>query len=406
MSNDNNEGQEINPVLPGSNGEVTGAPSSQSNGGQAKAVSPQKLAANRANGKKSPGPTTPEGKERSKRNSFKHGFFARQPLPAGKEGDMLWEKYHDLVLGIWNYYQPMGYIEGLLTEKIATESIRFSRLLSYESTFRGVGVFGVQGVDRLLRYQSAINRQLFQAMKELERLQDKRKYKIALLNGSGQEPDEQTAGAVTPSEGQNHGPQGLLAAVETPPIEMDEPPGSSQVLPLPASTQSVTDGQQPTSQPFRQVSNYETNPTGAQPGEPGAETASRPSQGNSLAESAQPVSDGQQQASQRLPQAADYGTNPTGAPSREPDDGTAARSILDRKTSLTDLVSKSASIPPAGAPDDLAALKREQAERPEHVNDEFESPVAPKELIESPEDEATWNAVQKTIRKGNPEDLP
>jgi|GEM_PF-2888972 len=362
MSDDNNEGQEINPGTNGSNGDVTGpasgagAASGQSNGGQAKPISPEKLAANRANGKKSLGPTTPEGKEKSKRNSFKHGFFARQPLPVGKEGDKLWEKYRDLVLGIWGYYQPMGYMEGLLTEKIATESIRFSRLLGYESTFPGTRVFNEPAVDRILRYQSAINRQLFQAMKELERLQDKRKDKLDLLNGSGQEPDEETVGPATPSDGQNHGPRGLLASVETPPIEMDEPPGCSQVDPLPASTQSVTDGQQPTSQPYPQVSNY--------------------------------------------------GTNPTGAPSREPDGGTAQRSILDRKTSLTDLASKSAGLPPAGAPADLASTSPEQPERPEHVNDEFESPVAPKELIESPEDETTWNAIQKTIRKGNPEDLP
>ncbi len=101
-----------------------------------------------------------------------------------------------------------------------------------------------------------------------------------------------------------------------------------------------------------------------------------------------------------------YGTNPTGAPSREPDGGTAPRSILDRKNSLIDLTSKSAGLPLAGAPADLASTSREQAERPEHVYDEFESPVAPKDLIESPEDETTWNAIQKAIRKGNPEDLP
>lgn len=85
---------------------------------------------------------------------------------------------------------------------------------------------------------------------------------------------------------------------------------------------------------------------------------------------------------------------------------TGADTILDRKNSPTDLASKSAGLPPAEAPADLASPSREQAERPDHVNDEFGSPVAPKDLIESPEDEATWNAIQKTIRKGNPEDLP
>ena len=41
MSNDNNEGQEINPVLPGSNGEVTGTPSGHRTVGRPR-LSPRK----------------------------------------------------------------------------------------------------------------------------------------------------------------------------------------------------------------------------------------------------------------------------------------------------------------------------------------------------------------------------
>jgi len=140
MSHETNEGQESNPVTSGSHGEVSNpkfeaaSEPSESESGQAKAVSPQKLAANRANAARhSTGPKTPEGKEKSKQNSRKHGFFARQPLPRGEEGDKLWQAYSDLVAGIWEHYQPVGYMEGLLTEKIIAESIRFSRLLTYEA---------------------------------------------------------------------------------------------------------------------------------------------------------------------------------------------------------------------------------------------------------------------------------
>ena len=144
--------------------------------GQAKSVSAAKLAANRRNAQRSTGPRTPEGKAHSSQNSRKHGFFARQPLPAGEEGDQLWEEYRDLVDGIWEYYQPEGYMEGLLTEKIATESIRFSRLLDCEGQqIVRRGAFFGQEIDRILRFQSAINRQLFQTMHELERLQTNRK---------------------------------------------------------------------------------------------------------------------------------------------------------------------------------------------------------------------------------------
>jgi hypothetical protein len=233
---------------------------------------------------------------------------------------MLWHDYREFYDGIWEHYRPVDYLEGLLTEKIATECIRFSRLLGYESTLSGVRVFMEPGVDRLLRYQSAINRQLFQAMKELDRLQDKRKDKPNPFNGSGQEPDEETAGPTTPSDGQNHDPRGELAPVEIPPIEIDETPGPSQGDPLPAS--------------------------------------------------AQPATDGQQSASQPCPQAANYGTNPTGAQPREPDAGTAPDSFLGGETSLADPVSQSTGPPPASAPADLASPSREHGERGEHDAEE------------------------------------
>jgi hypothetical protein len=176
----NTNDSEMESFTNGSPGEVcdpaSEAASEKSPNGQAKAISPQKLAANRANAQHSTGPTTPEGKERSRQNSLKHGFFARQPLPAGEQGDRLWPTYSDLVTGIWEHYKPVGYMEELLTEKIATEAIRFSRFLAYEGDYIAKRqCFCVSDVDRILRFQSAINRQLFQAMHELERLQEIRK---------------------------------------------------------------------------------------------------------------------------------------------------------------------------------------------------------------------------------------
>jgi hypothetical protein len=198
-NNSNNDGHEINPEMTGSGGEVTdpasGAASEQTDSGQPKGVSPQKLAANRANAQHSTGPKTPEGKEKSSQNSRKHGFFARNPLPPGEEGDKLWQYYSDVVAGIWEHYQPVGYMEGLLTEKIITESIRFARLLTYEGKFVGAkGAFHWEGVDRILRFQSATNRQLFQAIHELERMQEKRKGESNPSNSSDRVPNEEGKG--------------------------------------------------------------------------------------------------------------------------------------------------------------------------------------------------------------------
>lgn len=56
------------------------------------------------------------------------------------------------------------------------ETIRFSRLLSHEQHPQVVETTAYWEALRLgTRYQSAINKQLFEALKELERLQTKRK---------------------------------------------------------------------------------------------------------------------------------------------------------------------------------------------------------------------------------------
>jgi len=205
MSHDNQESTQNMqdaplPAKSTAEGTATGAATASSppQKGQAKSVSAAKLAANRRNAQHSTGPQTAEGKAKSSQNSCKHGFFARKPLPAGEEGDQLWEEYRDLVDGIWEYYQPEGYMEGLLTEKIATESIRFSRLLDYESKYLGQKqAFHFQGVDRVLRFQSAINRQLFQTIHELERLQANRKAQRNRPEDQRNDGVEQTAPACT-----------------------------------------------------------------------------------------------------------------------------------------------------------------------------------------------------------------
>jgi hypothetical protein len=190
--------------------------------GQAKSVSAAKLAANRRNAQRSTGPRTPKGKAHSSQNSRKHGFFARQPLPAGEEGDQLWEEYRELVDGIWEYYQPVGYMEGLLTEKIATESIRYSRLLDFESHYLSHRhAFYGQGVDHILRFQGALNRQLFQTMRELERLQANRK----ATQGSHPEdrPHDGVEPTVAPDPAEPDAPQSPGSSVAGAPTEGQMP---------------------------------------------------------------------------------------------------------------------------------------------------------------------------------------
>jgi hypothetical protein len=65
-------------------------------------------------------------------------------------------------------------------EKIVCESVRYGRLLGYEQQeFARRNAFFGPAVDRVLRYQAAINRQLFQAVQQLEDLQATRKARPA-----------------------------------------------------------------------------------------------------------------------------------------------------------------------------------------------------------------------------------
>jgi hypothetical protein len=72
------------------------------------------------------------------------------------------------------------------------------------------------------------------------------------------------------------------------------------------------------------------------------------SQGGQRPTRTQPAADGHQQSSQPCPQAAEYETNPTGAQPGEADASTASGFFLGRRTSLTDAVSKSTDLSPAG----------------------------------------------------------
>jgi hypothetical protein len=158
-----NEEPPVTPALPSEgDGQVSGRPP----------VSERKLAANRANAKRSTGPTTPEGKEKSRRNAVKHGLTARFFLSILQESVPEWSEFSKIILALTEHFQPVGPIEELLVEKIAIETIRFRRFIAGE---QNDGFYWEEVLRRGGRYQSAINRQLFEAMRELERLQKNRK---------------------------------------------------------------------------------------------------------------------------------------------------------------------------------------------------------------------------------------
>jgi len=139
-------------------------------------VSPKKLAANRANAQRSTGPQTEEGKAKSKFNAVKHGLTARYFANLLQPGTPEWDGYQNHRKELFAYYEPVGPVEEMLIEKTAVETVRYARYLSREQSPAIVQSGHYWDVIKVaVRYQSAINRQLFEAIKELERLQAKRK---------------------------------------------------------------------------------------------------------------------------------------------------------------------------------------------------------------------------------------
>jgi hypothetical protein len=170
----------------------------------AKPISNNKLQANRKNSLKSTGPRTAEGKAVSRLNSLKHGLLSREIVIQSGEGSENGEEYNQLLCGLRQDLEPVGMLEEMLVEKIAICIWRLARVLRCENAeirrnfafkpsildlpgpLEGnnpeldairshLSLPHKESMDRLMRYESSNNRQLFQAINQLERLQRQRK---------------------------------------------------------------------------------------------------------------------------------------------------------------------------------------------------------------------------------------
>src|SRR6266705_3504940 len=84
----------------------------------------------RANGAKSHGPATAEGREKSSRNAVKHGLFSRNPLVLECENDDDFKALHNSQLEI---HQPATPAEKDLVDQMVAARWRVLRLQSIES---------------------------------------------------------------------------------------------------------------------------------------------------------------------------------------------------------------------------------------------------------------------------------
>ena len=174
-------------------------------------ISSRKIESNRRNASKSTGPRTQVGKRMVARNALKHGFFSKCLLIPHSDGKEDPTEYQDLYAALHQHYQPFDFLEELWVEKIAVWSWRLRRLVRCESgqIARALAEHSheikqssagdstelelpelsspeldaitdhlflppTEELDKLLRYEAMINKQLNHAIAELERLQRRR----------------------------------------------------------------------------------------------------------------------------------------------------------------------------------------------------------------------------------------
>lgn len=99
---------------------------------QLPALSPRRLAARRANAMKSTGPHTPEGKAVVRLNALKHGFFACDVVNPELDGPVRAEQFNSILDALLEEFQPESARERILVDEVAACCWRVRRLLRYE----------------------------------------------------------------------------------------------------------------------------------------------------------------------------------------------------------------------------------------------------------------------------------
>jgi hypothetical protein len=130
--------------------------------------------------KKRPGPKTPQGKARSSRNPTRFGVHSADPVIPGIERLEDWKAHR---VGIIASLAPVGELEAKLASRCALLLWRLNRIVAYEQAEYARANEGHEDfrlpagneLDKIMRYEAHLSRQLYQAKHELEVLQKQRR---------------------------------------------------------------------------------------------------------------------------------------------------------------------------------------------------------------------------------------
>jgi hypothetical protein len=135
-------------------------------GSDKKRVSERKRQANRENARKSTGPTSRAGKDKSKMNPVKHGILCDELIIRSGEGREDLTTFEQLLAGLRADYRPVGTLEAILVEQMAGYLWKQRRAQRHEN--------------------GAIQRQI-ERRRNQETLQSEARFQEALATGSSLE---------------------------------------------------------------------------------------------------------------------------------------------------------------------------------------------------------------------------
>jgi hypothetical protein len=201
----------------------------------------KQIAASRANGQKSHGATTPEGKAASRFNALKHGIHAESQIIFDETPEALAE----LAAELHEQYSPADATERFLVDTLIHNEWRLRRLRSVEADLWQTGVntciekhpemeSATSGdalatigptFERLQRIVNSCERNYHRALKTLAALQAARAQAQA-----ASQPEETTTGSKSPGSFRNN-----------PATRPDAPANPAEILPItPTPDQNLT----------------------------------------------------------------------------------------------------------------------------------------------------------------------
>ncbi len=127
----------------------------------------KQIQANRLNALKG-GVKTEKGKAAVRLNAVSHGLLSKEVLLPGEDGCRLAALRNQYLVEL----QPEGELENLLVERIVSSSWRLRRALRIEKTrTKSGGDYRYRSWQQCMRYETALEHQIYKACHELQSLQ-------------------------------------------------------------------------------------------------------------------------------------------------------------------------------------------------------------------------------------------